>query len=171
MQNFPEVRRIPNAYAAGIGRVISRWAYLEWLLTDITYGVLNIGPKQGRMVVRDVRAYERVEMIRDLMKLRKIATTIDMNRLMDDLDAAEKDRNLLAHGMWIKHPSTGELHVWFIRGAWRPDPKQQKVSRNIKPQAVRKTPADLTARYKDIDRLIGELRNLQTEVVKAVTDP
>ncbi len=169
MQNFLEVRRISNAYAGGIGRVISRWGYLEWLLTDITHRVLGMGPKQGRLVVRDARAYERIETIDTLMRLRQLKTNVNLRELASDLKSAESDRNLLAHGMWIKHPRTGRLHVWFIRGAWRPDPKKPKVSRKIKPEAVRKAPADLRACYREIDRLIGELKKLRAEVEKAVT--
>jgi hypothetical protein len=27
--DYPEVQRLPTPYATGIGRIISRWAYLE----------------------------------------------------------------------------------------------------------------------------------------------
>ena len=54
MINYPEVRRIPTSYATGIGRVMARWAYLEWQLGTILCKLTRIGPNEMKSLVIDI---------------------------------------------------------------------------------------------------------------------
>ena len=70
MPTYPVRPNLPVAYSTEIGRIITRWARLEWELKRIAYTILQIGPKEGRLSVREPRAHEHLTMIEDLMRVR-----------------------------------------------------------------------------------------------------
>ena len=158
MRNFTMVRRLPTSHAAGIGRVMARWNYEEWLLNAVVYRLLDIDRGRGRLAVRELRADERVALIEDLMRVRKLAVRSYVADLRRSLRQAKRERDLLAHGLWLRHPATRKLHILRTRG----------MGRKARPQAVRKTARDLSASYREIDRLVGLTRRLERELRRAL---
>ena len=77
MKTFPVIKRLPTNYYTHIGRVVSRWAYLEWKLRRIVYALLQVGPKHGRIAVREPRVVDCIVMIEDLMFLEKMKTQLE----------------------------------------------------------------------------------------------
>lgn len=152
MQDFPEVRRLPAPYAAGIGRIIARWAYQEWLLTEITRRAMGVGPKQARLAMRELRAEDHIKTMVQLLSVLKIEVKLPLDELKRDLRKQEDERNLYAHGMWIRDPKTRQLRIWRIRGSWESGPLQGQ-SKRIKPEPVKRSPADMKATCREMDRL------------------
>jgi hypothetical protein len=168
MQDFPEVRRLPNAYTSGIGRIVSRWAYLEWTMTEITHTLLRLNNlKLYRIAVRGGRAAEYVTMWREMLRVHGLSVASDLKDLAKRLQKIENERNLIAHGLWIRNPLTGALNVWLIRGTWDAGPNQG-ISHRIKPKAAPRSPADLTTTFRDIDALIVSLGALHEEVTRGL---
>ena len=62
MPTYPVRRKLPVAYSTEIGRIITRWAWLEWELKRVAYTILEIGPKEGRLSVREPRAHDYLTM-------------------------------------------------------------------------------------------------------------
>ena len=56
MATYPVRDKLPISHTTEIGRIITRWAFLEWLLRQIAYLLLDLNPKAGRLAVRDPRA-------------------------------------------------------------------------------------------------------------------
>lgn len=162
MNVYPILRELPNEYLAAIGLVCFEWAQQERTLMNITFGLLNVGPKHGRVAVRSPRATDQVAMIRQLMHLEKVRSEeVDLDRLSETLGKLERYRDLVAHGIWLRGENDTVL-LQDLSGNWRPDPKQPKVSRRITPQGVGIDPEGLQT----LARLIRETRKA-TELLSA----
>lgn len=166
--DYPEVQRLPTLYAAGIGRVISRWAYLEWLLARVTYQALGVNPKHGRIAVREPRGDEYIKMIQDLLRVRGISVPLPDPDFKKRLEHARKERDHVAHGLWLRHPQTNELRLWFTKESWPTTAGGPSGPRKITPEAIHKTPTDLIATYKEIDALIALARQFEHAIQAAL---
>ena len=93
------------------GRIIIRWAHLEFRLQQIVWHLLLVTEEQGRVAVREPRVSDRIDMIVDLAKLRNL--TIDFDRwtkIKTDAEPLNSKRDLLAHGIWALHPD----QTWMV---------------------------------------------------------
>ena len=106
MGTYPVRRKLPVAYSTEIGRIITRFAFLETQLRNITYHLLDISPKQGRVAVRQFRVADQITIIEDLAKLAKIDLKVTWKNLKQPCKEAESYRDRLAHGVWLKHSET-----------------------------------------------------------------
>lgn len=136
MRVLPILQKLPRSYLHGIGAVCFQWALQERALQVIAFYLLNIGPKHGRVAVRSPRADEQLAMIRQLMTIEKVTVeSVDLDKHAEALRAFQKIRDLLAHGIWIRHPDGYPL-LQDLSGNWKPDPKGPKVARRIMPGAL-----------------------------------
>ena len=115
---FPLRYRLPVAYSTEIGRIITRWAFIEWQLEQITYRVVGVEQKIGRLTIREPRVDARITMIEDVMKLRKITVNTDFTKLSVGLVQLKNIRDAIAHGIWIKHPSIKLPVLQITKGKW-----------------------------------------------------
>ena len=136
MATAPILRELPPSYIAGIGSICFEWAMHEHVVRLITYELLNLGPKHGRVAVRSPRDDEQITMIRQLMGLEGIVVeSVDLADLADRIKTLSKIRDLVAHSIWLKHES-GAIMIQDLTGSWRPDPKGPRVPKRIQPGAV-----------------------------------
>ncbi len=115
---YPTRYRLPVSYSTEIGRIMTRWAYIEWQLEQITYRVVGVGQKIGRLAIREPRIDAHITMIEDVMKLRKITVNTDLTKLSIGLVQLKNFRDAIAHGIWIKHPSTKLPTLQYTKGKW-----------------------------------------------------
>jgi len=135
MKTSPVVAVIDDHYALLVGKVISLYAYEEWMLRDMVYRLLHIGPKQGRLSVRDCRAKDYPELISTLIDLANVAVKYDFDALTKLLDEAETNRNMLAHSVWLKGDhDAAPLHIQVTKGSWPKQPYKPKVSKRVNPE-------------------------------------
>ncbi len=164
MATLPIAKGLPTNYAASIGRIISRFSYAEWLISYITYKLLNIGPKHGRVAVRTPRVEDGITMIEQLMYLDKIHVSTNIKALKKALTDIENERDMLAHGVWIRHPGFRTWHIQVTKGNWKPDPLSPKVSRRIKPEGREIKMAYLKDLRARLETAIKELRELAHQI-------
>lgn len=137
------VTALPDEYTRGIGQVMAHWAYLEHLLQRISYRLLNLDPKRGRVAVRDPRSEQYISMYRELMELAGMKPPDEaLDALFTGLQAGKPLRDLVAHGVWVRN-NDGGYSVVRTGGNWKPNPKAPKVSRKITPEGVVIDPAGL----------------------------
>jgi hypothetical protein len=105
-RDVPVVRDLPPNLMGEIGRVIFSHAYVEWRLNLIVYDFLNVTKVLGRLVGRDIRPMDRFDLICDLISLKEVRTGVDLIRLRKSLLSATTQRDLLAHGTWVRHRQT-----------------------------------------------------------------
>ena len=167
MRTFEVALEIPDPYVSLIGSIVVHWSYQERLLADLTYALLNVGPKHGRVAVRSPRAADQIAMIKQLMSLEKVeCASIDLDKLAERLRALENMRDLIAHSLWFVEPSTKLPAVQNLSGNWKPDPKSPKVARRITPQAVIFDEKGLRSLINAMKKSIQETHKAHEEIVQ-----
>lgn len=131
------VHDLPDAIAALIGRVMLSYAKLEHSLAMLTAVLLQLNKAEARIALRAPRAIDRLDMALDIFALKDIQIQMDVSELRGAITGAAAARDLLSHGLWLKHPDTDELFIQNIRGSW---PKNlsdgEKISRTTYPQPI-----------------------------------
>ncbi len=106
MGTYPVRRRLPAKYSTEIGRIITRFAFLKSQLRVITYKLLLVSEKQGRLAIRENRVTDDLTMIQDLAVLANVNLKVDWKKLKEYCKEVESYRNRLAHGIWLKRSGT-----------------------------------------------------------------
>ena len=114
MATYPILRRLPVSHSYQIGRVITQWAVVEWQLKSVAN--LLLGVSLGARGIRTARAADYITMYEDLIKLRKMKVRTDLKVLKRALKDIEADRILIAHGVWLKHPSRKTPYIQLTKG-------------------------------------------------------
>jgi hypothetical protein len=82
MQAPPVTLKLPDPHCREIGRIIATWAQIEWRLKQLTYSVMDIGQKAGRIAVREQPAKNYPGMLKDLLSIKKIRLITPPNKQM-----------------------------------------------------------------------------------------
>ena len=170
MPIFPVRRKLPTAYSTEIGRLITRWAWLEWELKCVAYAILQLGPKEGRLSVREPRAHDYLTMIEDLMRVRGLSASASLKPYLKPAKAKLIElgdlRNAVAHGIWIKHEGTHLPTLQLVSGSllqsikW-PHPLQKA---KIEPRALAVELPGLRAAVSDTEQLTKMIQALRREI-------
>lgn len=165
-KSFPVRRRLPTIYYTHIGRLTSRWAYLEWRLRRISYALMRTSPKHGRVAVREPRVVDHLTMIEDLMYLEKMTSTVNFSSLRKSLGEVESWRDKCAHGIWVKHGNSNMPVLQDTRGShpqnFAPNAQARKARINPKAQGV--TLTNLRNWIHVIDVAVKALEHLGKEI-------
>ena len=130
------VQRLPDEYLLLVGEIITLWAYQEHMLRSLTYLMLGVGPKRGRIAVRSPRAADLVTMIGDLLLVDGVKlSVVDLKEFANQLAFIERTRDMLAHNIWTKSDS-GRLRIRKTSGKVLSKPGETKIPLRIEPAAV-----------------------------------
>jgi hypothetical protein len=122
------LRHLPADLSRGIGRIIFAYAYLECELQQIMQTLTGLGPKEGRLTIKEPRAIDRLEIIENLISIHGLEITID-KKFAKLLRQATSDRNLFAHAVWSKSEA-GDYLAISSSGS------HEGVSRKVSPQGI-----------------------------------
>ena len=136
MPTYPVRYRLPVSYSTEIGRIITRWAFLEFRLKETAYMLLGVDPKVGRIAIREPRITDYIDMIQDLMHLKSITATADLKKLRKSLEKIQSFRDKLAHGIWMKHDTTKLPVLQVVKGSYISNPEGKKTKAKIDPLAA-----------------------------------
>lgn len=153
---------LPAGMSREIGRVIVRWAYFEGSIQDLVRQVLGLSDPVGRIAIREPKASERLEMLRDLVQLRGASWDDTLCKSMiDRTNQIARDRHLIAHGSWVK--TANHWHIQVTRGSWLPVLKDRvgASTKKVVPELRRLDMAELRNLANQIDALIEDLRRLR----------
>jgi hypothetical protein len=132
-RDVPVVRNLPPNLMREIGRVIFSHSYVEWRLSLIIYDILHVTKVLSRLVPTDPSAMDRFDLICDLVSLKDVKTGVDLIRLRKSLVSATTQRDLLAHGTWMKDPKTDAFLLRLVSGSWKPvKVKKTQTKRSLK---------------------------------------
>ena len=62
---------LPSTFVREIGRIIVSWAYFEHCVQEMNWQALGISAAAGRISMREPGVTDRLEMLRNLIELRK----------------------------------------------------------------------------------------------------
>lgn len=131
----PVVRDLPHNLMGEIGRVIVFHSYVEWRLGLIILDFLRATKVLGRLMDKDSRAMDQFDLICDLVMLKGVKTGVDLIHLRKSLLSATTQRDLLAHGTWVRDPKTKAFLLRFARGSWKPIKNKKDQTKRSKPKA------------------------------------
>ena len=127
---------LPASISREIGQIIVHWAHFEHIVQEMVWQTMQVSQQVGRIAVREPRVTDRLEMLRDLVKLRNAEWNDD---LFKSILIAPK---CSPHAATCWRTELGAC-IQTLSGAmtfgmcnWRVVPGQ-KISRNLS-QAVRR---------------------------------
>lgn len=159
MGAYPVTLDLPPTYFALIGQINTHYAFLEWRIKSLVCKVLGVGPKQGRLSIRDQRIDEQLGLLEKLLELADLKVDFafsDLNKPLKDIDDC---RNALIHGVWVKHPAVSYPVLQVTKGAWK-RPPMERGSRKIMPAGIPITPPDLMAEMAGVDAVLQKIESL-----------
>lgn len=160
----PVIADLPDTYCIGIGRIIAHWSYQEWLLQQIINKLLKIGPKQGRIAIGSPRSKDCMKRIFQLVKAENIHVQTNLNDLSEKLKNAERQRDLVGHGIWLQDANTGKIHIQDIAGKLQPPGQRKGISKRIVPKSEPIDESKLSKYTEDIKATIALTRQLEAEI-------
>ena len=117
----PVTKPLPAAVAGAIGQIVAREAYLEWVLGQVMYSLMEISIKQGRVILKFPRPGQYVAAIRDLYDFHGIEPAVSLEDLSRKLDVADRTRNVLTRSVYMRGAGkAGDLVL--ARSPWDPGP-------------------------------------------------
>ena len=159
---------LPPSLCREIGRIVTRWAYLEAGIQHTLRMLLGISDQEGRLVLREAILTERLEIIVDLAHLYglKMDKAVLKNMKAAIIKTIEI-RNLMAHGTWSYDADHQKWAVTVTKGAWE-DQKVAKTERKkkVNPEGLLTNVETMQGTVRDIDALIAQGRNLHASLIE-----
>jgi hypothetical protein len=145
---------LPDWLNQSVGRIIVRFAYFEHFLKAIVWDLVGVDEVVGRLAVRDPRAEDTIDLIRDLAGRKGIQLLPDdISALKTMVNEASRNRDTLAHGAYTQR-ADGEWQVVQFSGTWPKQSSGGRLSRRVLPETLRLDPAHLAKTEKAIESLI-----------------
>ena len=147
----PLDKNLPAEIAAPIGALVARHAYLDWLLGQVMYSLMEISIKQGRVIMKLPRPRVYICAVKDLFEFHGLETTFDFERLAKKLEAADRARREITRSVYMRDTDSKELRIVLARSHWDPGPG-----------------GELQPELETLDRrLLDEKRDVVDEAVKS----
>ena len=169
---------LPASISREIGRIIVHWAHFEHIVQEMVWQTMQVSQQVGRIAVREPRVTDRLEMLRDLVKLRNGEWNDELFKsILERAKLITARRDLLAHGIWGEHPDpqwrNNEVwHVQLARGSWPKNLKELVAgSKKITPEMVPMERDTLRSTTSEIVQLIADLKTLRSSAVGPTPAP
>ncbi len=156
--------RLPVSYSTEIGRFISRWAHLEWIMQETAYTMLKMSPKIGRIALREPRVNDYLTMLEDLTKICGITISWDWQKLRNAARPMEKFRNQLAHGVWLHDPNSKYPTLRQARGRYPSRPGAKTENAKINPASMPVPLRELKNAIAGVDRFNSIILEIKSEI-------
>lgn len=156
MQLLLSGARLPPEQFQAIGKLTAQWSFLEWQVGHAISIMLQIGPKEGRIVTTQMNMRPKLEILELLSRLK---LDDDRQQKMKNTAAAIRElhplRNEIVHGLWAENAeNTGDYYLVWASG---------NGQNRIKPRATKVTTTDvenITAQVDDINRAMDAMRSV-----------
>lgn len=162
----PLTQPLPNAIAASIGATLVRHAYLDWVLGQVMYSLMEISIRQGRVILKMPRPRQYIAAMDDLFRFHGLDMDYDFEQLARRLEAAERSRAVLMRSTYMRDTASRTLRIQVARALWDPGPGGE-----AQPEAQVVDRRFLAARRKDVEQAIRgaeRLRALTDKLLRAL---
>jgi hypothetical protein len=125
----PVPGELPPGVSQAVGDVVARHTYLDWVLGQVMYDLMEISVKQGRVIMKLPRPRVFVAAVKDLFEFHGLEAGYDFDALAARLEAAHVACRELTRSVFMG--DAGE--VYLVRSPWDPGPggDQQPESQRI----------------------------------------
>ena len=152
---------LPAAIAEAVGRVIARHSYLEWVMGQVLYSLLEISIKKGRKVVQRPQPGQYIAAVKGLYAFHKLESKFDFAGLGRRIEAADRARNALAHSVYMHDVNVREGRVHLVRGSWALAHPDETVASDQWPEAPALDRALLTRLRDDVEAAVTRAEKLR----------
>jgi hypothetical protein len=118
----PLAMGLPASMASSVGITLARHAYLDWVLGQVMYSLMEISIKQGRVIMKLPRPAHYIAAVRDLFAFHGLETTYDFDALCLCLDSADRSRNMMTRSVFMRDSGSKGLRIHLTRSPWDPGP-------------------------------------------------
>lgn len=148
MSDYP--KHIETGLMAGLGTVMSRWAYIDYLMGEFIAFLVDAKPALMYAITNNVSASTITDWVRTLLPVvyHDDESIDEILSLLSEIDRLRAVRNTLAHGLWSRH----------VKGAAKVQSVRWERSEVIKIELV--TVRDLKELAADIDEALQALATL-----------
>ncbi|HXN15606.1 MAG TPA: hypothetical protein VN878_04465 [Usitatibacter sp.] len=157
----PITRGLAASVAANIGNIVARHSYLEWVLGQVIYSLLEISVKQGGAIVQPPRPRQYVCAVQDLYRFHKLAITFPFADLEKKLAIADAARNSLVHSVYMRENERGSSAIWLAPGPWELGESLEPVRVAYQPDAQLLDRRFLAKRRNEVETAIKSAERLQ----------
>jgi hypothetical protein len=157
----PLTQPLPAAIAASIGTTLVRHAYLDWVLGQVMYSLMEISIRQGRVILKLPRPRQYIAAVRDLFAFHRIESDYDFEQLARRLETAERVRALLTRSAYMRDTGSRTLRIQVARALWDPGPGGE-----TQPEAQVVDRRFLAARRKEVEDAIRAAERLRSTTDK-----
>jgi hypothetical protein len=155
----PLARPLAGDAAAAVGALVARHTYLDWVLGQVMYNLMEISMKQGRVIMKLPRPRVYIAAVKELLEFHKLNARFDFDSLADKLEAAERARREVTRSIYMVDRDTGGLHL--SRSPWDPGP-----GGDTQPESQALDSRYLSARRKDIEEAVAAAERLREKTDK-----
>src|SRR3954469_12377060 len=148
----PIATPLPATLAAAIGNAIARHSYLDWVMGQVLYSLMEISSKTGRVVVRPPRPAEYVRAVQDLFAFLRLESRFDFDGLARRLERADAARHVLARCVYMRDMDSNRDEVRLGLGPWA---SSHEAARAIAVEGAKVDAQFLAKRRREIEDAVG----------------
>ena len=153
---IPLASGLPADIAASIGATVARHAYLDWVLGQVMYSLMEISIKQGRVIMKLPRPGVYVTAVKELYEFHGLKTNFDFDELARRLELAERTRRELTSSVYMRDTGAKARSFQLARSPWDPGPGGEE-----QPEAQVLDGKFLARRRKAVDDAVKSAEKLQ----------
>src|SRR5882672_12330488 len=150
----------PAEIAAGIGATIARHAYLDWVLGQVMYDLMEISIKQGRVIMKLPRPRVFIVAVMDLFEFHGLDAKFEFEDLAKKLELADCAVRELTRSTYMRDTNSESLAIQLVRSPWDPGP-----GGDLQPEAQVVDAKFLANKRKEVDDAVKA-----AEKLRALTD-
>jgi hypothetical protein len=153
----PLTQPLPASIAAAVGTTLARHAYLDWVLGQVMYSLMEISIKQGRVILKLPRPRQYIAAVQDLFEFHGVKAEYNFEQLARRLEVAERVRSLLTRSTYMREIGARQPRIHLARALWDPGPGGE-----TQPESQLLDRAFLGARRKEVDAAIASAEKLRS---------
>ncbi len=157
----PLASSLPDDISRAIGRIVARHSYMEWILGQVLFGLLEISIKQGRAVVQRPAPRQYAATVQGLYAFHKLPDKVNFTRLAEALERAEAARDTLVNSVLMSDPGTRASPVYLVRGSWSRGSDLECISQDAWPETPVATASYLAQLRDDVEDAVKRAEKLR----------
>ena len=160
----PVTAALPASISAPVGELVARHGYLDWVLGQVMYDLMEISIKQGRVIMKLPRPRVYVTAVKELFEFHGIEGRFDFDGFASRLEAAHIACREVTRSVYMSDTSEpGVVHL--VRSPWDPGP-----GGDLQPEAQRMDAKYVAARKKQVEDAVKSAEKLRTLTDKLLRD-
>jgi hypothetical protein len=152
----PLTQPLPAEIAAGVGAIVQRHSYLDWVLGQVMYSLMEISIKQGRVIMKLPRPRVFVTAVKELFEFHGLEPRFDFDALAQNLELADCAVRELARSVYMRDTDSASLSIHLARSPWDPGPGGE-----LQPESQRVDAKLLAAKRREVEDAVKGAEKLR----------